>query len=127
MALTFETVAKVAVMNYLKNYMKINVEVMTFELYANGVKKDDFTVPSEDFTVDAAGVLKYTGAAALVFTVPPSTTGVDKIKLKGSFLVSGAQYVSTWTLGVAPIDYRQDFPNGGTFTLGQYNQTVTTE
>lgn len=90
--------------------------VVTFNVYAGATLKDTFDKPYNYLTY-SSGQLYYDTSlyGNLVFTIPPSTTGINKIELVGTFPVVGEQPIATWYLTTG-----LNYPSGGTLSLSQF-------
>ena len=120
MAIILTESAKNSAFNNLISAMHYSGGNTTFELTVDGTSVASFTRIVNDWLA-SGGKLIYDSFSKLLFTVPIGTTGVNGIRLKGSFL-NGTQTVSTWALSTP-----ENFPNGGTFELSKYEMTAITE
>jgi len=120
MAITLVEVAKTNAFNHLISTMHYSGGNTTFELLVDGTVVSSFTRISDDWLA-SGGKLNHDGAT-LKFIVPVATTGVNGVRLKGTFNVGGTQIVSTWFFTTP-----ENFPNGGTYALSQYEMTASTE
>lgn len=130
MAITITTAALTTAFSSLLTNSAYGVSNYTFQLYkdSSGTRTlvASFTSSINNFAA-FNGQASYTGPAGLVFTVPSSSLNVDSIQLNGVFAVGGAQMIARWDLGVTPTDYRKNFPDGGSLSLGQWIMSATTE
>ena len=121
MAITLVELAKTNAFNHLISTMHYSGGNTTFELLVDGTVVTSFTRIGDDWLA-SGGKLSYNSFSKLLFTVPIGTTGVNGVRLKGTFNVGGTQTVSTWFLTTP-----EDFSNGGTFELSKYEMTAITE
>ena len=110
---------------YLRTKLGYGTATITFSCYAGATEVDSVTLSVNCMVTASPGVLTYQTSTYgnIVFTIPPSTTGVDSVKLISPLQVGGTQVIGSWSLTSPGLDY----PNGGTLSLSQFILSAITE
>ena len=131
MAITLSSTLKDLMLNEMIDVFTFGTTNLTFQcVTTTGTVADSFTVADTYFFTDTDDKMKFNISAYggnLVFTIPPSTSDVQYIRLKGTLETNGVQILSEWALDATPTDERLDYPNGGSLSLSQWVMAITAE